>query len=217
MAQLQQHTPLDEVMELLNQQGSDSFRDALTILFNAAMLLERQRFLNAEPHERTEERRDYANGFKPRKLRTRVGELELRVPQVRQGDFYPSALERGSRSERALKVALAEMYVQGVSTRKVPAITEQLCGFEVTSSQVSRATAELDEVCQRWRERPLGEMPFVQVDARYEKVREGGVVADQATLTAVGIDPHRASVTCSASASNARKPKSIGAAFSRVW
>jgi transposase-like protein len=176
-------------MELLNQQGSDSLRDALSILFNAAMLFERQRFLNAEPYERSTERRDYANGFKPRKLRTRVGELELRVPQVRQGDFYPAALERGTRSERALKLALAEMYVQGVSTRKVAAITEQLCGFEVSSSQVSRATAELDEVFKQWRERPLSQMPYVQVDARYEKVREGGVVVDQATLTAVGIDP----------------------------
>jgi transposase-like protein len=176
-------------LELLNQQGSDSLRDALGILFNAAMLFERQRFLNAEPYERTSERRDYANGFKPRTLRTRVGELDLRVPQVRKGDFYPSALERGTRSERALKLALAEMYVQGVSTRKVAAITEQLCGFEVTSAEVSRATAELDEVFKQWRERPLSQMPFVQMDARYEKVREGGIVIDQATLTAIGIDP----------------------------
>ena len=189
MAQPSQHTPLDEVVELLNQQGSESLRDALTILFNAAMLFERQRFLNAEPYERTPQRRDYANGFKPKRLHTRVGELDLHIPQVRSSQFYPSALERGTRSERALKLALAEMYVQGVSTRKVAAITEQLCGFEVSSSQVSRATAELDEVFQQWRERPLGQMPFVQVDARYEKVREGGVIVDQATLTAVGIDP----------------------------
>jgi len=189
VAQPSQHTPFEEVLELLNQQGSDSLRDALGILFNAAMLFERQRFLNAEPYERTSERRDYANGFKPRTLRTRVGELDLRVPQVRKGDFYPSALERGTRSERALKLALAEMYVQGVSTRKVAAITEQLCGFEVTSAEVSRATAELDEVFKQWRERPLSQMPFVQMDARYEKVREGGIVIDQATLTAIGIDP----------------------------
>jgi putative transposase len=119
------------------------------------MLLERQRFLNAEPYERTLQRRDYANGFKPKQLRTRVGDLDLRVPQVRSSQFYPSALERGTRSERALKLALAEMYVQGVSTRKVKAITEQLCCFEVTISQVSRATSELDEVFKQWRERPL--------------------------------------------------------------
>lgn len=188
MAQPKQHTAIEEVLELLNHSGSDSLREAFGILLNAAMLLERQQFLNAEPYERTPQRRDYANGFKPKQLRTRVGELDLRIPQVRNSEFYPSALERGCRSERALKLALAEMYVQGVSTRKVAAITEQLCGFEVTSSQVSRATTELDEVFKQWRERRLEPMAFLQVDARYEKVREGGVVIDQATLTAVGID-----------------------------
>ncbi len=189
MAQQQQHTAIDEVLELLNQSGSDSLGEAFRILLNAAMLLERQHFLNADPYERTQERRDYANGFKTKRLQTRVGELDLRVPQVRSSQFYPSALERGTRSERALKLALAERYVQGVSTRKVAAITEQLCGFEVTSSQVSRATAQLDETFKQWRERPLGQMPFVQMDARYEKVREGGVLVDQAVLTAIGIDP----------------------------
>jgi transposase-like protein len=152
------------------------------------MLFERERFLNAAPYERTAERRDYANGFKPKQLRTRLGELELRIPQVRKGDFYPQALERGTRSERAVKLALAEMYVQGVSTRKVKAITEQLCGFEVSSSQVSRATAALDEHFKQWRERPLGETAYLQVDARYEKVREGGLVIDEAVLQAIGID-----------------------------
>jgi putative transposase len=188
MAQQTQHNSIDEVLALLNQPGSDSLRQALTILFNAAMLLERQQFLNAQPYERTPQRHDYANGFKPRSLQTRVGQLNLQLPQVRKGDFYPSALERGTRSERALKLAVAEMYVQGVSTRKVAAITEQLCGFEITSSQVSRATAQLDEVFAQWRERPLGRMPYVQMDARYDKVREGGVVIDQATFTATGID-----------------------------
>jgi putative transposase len=149
VAQPKQHNSIDEVLELLNQPGSESLRDALGILFNAAMLLERQHFLNAEPYERTPERRDYANGFKAKRWRTRLGALDLQVPQVRKGDFYPSVLERGTRSERALKLALAEMYVQGVSTRKVAAITEQLCGFEVSSSQVSRATAELDRVFQQ--------------------------------------------------------------------
>jgi transposase-like protein len=121
-------------------------------------------------------------------LRTRIGDLDLRIPQVRNSDFYPQALERGSRSERALKLSLAEMYVQGVSTRKVKAIIEQLCGFEDTSAQVSRATAELDEHFKQWRERPLGPTPYLQVDARYEHVREGGLVIDEAVLTAIGID-----------------------------
>jgi len=188
VAQQQQHTPIEQVLELLTEQGSDGFLEAMRILFDAAMLFERQRFLNAAPYERTAERRDYANGFKPKRLRTRLGDLDLRIPQVRNSDFYPSALERGTRSERAVKLALAEMYVQGVSTRKVKAITEQLCGFEVTSAQVSRATSELDEHFKQWRERPLGEMVYVQFDARYEKVREGGLVIDEALLHGIGID-----------------------------
>jgi putative transposase len=182
VAQPQQHTPLEQVLELLNEQGSDSFLEAFRILLNAAMLFEREHFLNAAPYERTAERRDYANGFKPKRLRSRLGELDLRVPQVRNADFYPSALERGRRAERAVKLALAEMYVQGVSTRKVKAITEQLCGFEVSRSQVSRATAELDKHFKQWRERPLAEMAYLQFDARYEHVREGGLVIDEALL-----------------------------------
>lgn len=188
MAQLKQDTPFDQVLELLTEQGSDGLAEAIRILINAAMLFERERFLNAAPYERTPDRRDYANGFKPKRLRTRLGELDLSIPQVRSSDFYPQALERGTRSERAVKLALAEMYVQGVSTRKVKAITEQLCGFEVSSSQVSRATAALDEHFKQWRERPLGEMAYLQVDARYEKVREGGLVLDEALLQAIGID-----------------------------
>lgn len=188
MAQQQQHTPIEQVLELLTEQGTEGLAEALRILLNAAMLFERERFLGAAPYERTPDRRDYANGFKPKRLRTRVGELDLSIPQVRNSDFYPQSLERGTRSERALKLSLAEMYVQGVSTRKVKAITERLCGFEVTSSQVSRATAELDEHFKQWRERPLSEMVYLQLDARYEKVREGGIVVDEALLTAIGID-----------------------------
>ena len=189
MAQPQQHTPLEQVLELLSEQGTEGLAEAIRILLNAAMLFERERFINAAPYERTAERRDYANGFKPKRLRTRLGDLDLRIPQVRNSDFYPQALERGTRSERAVKLALAEMYVQGVSTRKVKAITERLCGFEVTSSQVSRATAALDGHFKQWRERPLGQMAYLQVDARYEKVREGGLVIDEAVLQSIGIDP----------------------------
>ena len=170
--------------------GSDSrFRDALQLLLNASMLLERQQHLRAEPHERSEERNGRANGFKERSLQTRMGEMTLRVPQVRDSNeaFYPQSLDRGLRSERALKIALAEMYVQGVSTRKVAAITEQLCGFAVTSMQVSRAAAELDAVLEAWRERPLGQTPYLVLDARYEKVRQGGVVQDAAVLIAIGV------------------------------
>src|SRR2546423_13283327 len=146
------------------------------------MLFERERFLNAAPYERTSERRDYANGFKAKHLRTRLGELDLRIPQVRSSNFYPAALERGTRSERALKLSLAEMYVQGVSTRKVAAITEQLCGVELSSTQVSRAAAQLDPILEQWRTRPLGVCAYLALDARYEKVRRDGQVRDAAVL-----------------------------------
>jgi transposase-like protein len=118
-----------------------------------------------------------------------MGEITFAVPQVREGGFYPSALEKGLRSERALKITLAEMYVQGVSTRRVKTITEQLCGVEISATQVSRATAQLDEVLQEWREKPSGEISYLYVDARYEKVREAGQVRDAAVLVASGITP----------------------------
>jgi len=105
---------------------------------------------------------------------TRVGDITFAIPQVREGGFYPSALEKGMRSERALLCTLAEMYIKGVSTRKVKAIIEELCGVEISAEQVSRATKQLDEILQAWRERPLGEIPYLYVDALYEKVREGG-------------------------------------------
>ena len=118
-----------DVIDQLIHGGFEALPDAIRILINAAMLVERQRFIGAGPYQRTDQRTAHANGFKPKTVQTRMGELTLAVPQVREGGFYPSSLEKGVRSERALKLALAEMYVQGVSTRKVAAITEQLCGF----------------------------------------------------------------------------------------
>ena len=122
--------------------------------------------------ERSEERLGYANGFKPKTVATRLGSLTFEVPQVR-GDleFYPSALEKGLRSERALKLAIAEMYLQGVSTRKVTAVLEKMCGLQITSSQVSRATAELDVILQQWRERPLSSMRYLILDGEPSRFR----------------------------------------------
>jgi len=174
--------------EVLFERGLEGLGTAVEILINEAMRIERERHLNAGLYERTETRNGYANGFKPKQLKTRLGALNLQVPQVRSGDFYPSFLERGLRSERALKVSLAEMYIQGVSTRKVSAIIEELCGFEVTSMDVSRASALLDEEFGLWRARPLGSYRHLIVDARYEKVRQGGSVVDSAVLIAFGID-----------------------------
>ena len=191
MTRQEEATLWESVAQLLSESagGADRFARLLQLLLNEAMRLERSTALGAAPYKRTEERKGYANGYKPKTLATRLGALELQVPQVR-GDieFYPSALERGVRSERALKLALAEMYVQGVSTRKVTQVLEQLCGLEVSSTQVSRCAALLDEELQRWRQRPLGETLHLILDAGYEKVRVSGAVVSCAVLSAIGID-----------------------------
>lgn len=182
-------TPYRSVLQLLTEEGFDGFASALEILLNEAMKLERTAVLQAEPYERTPERRGHANGFKSKTVLSRLGKLRLAMPQTRGVEFYPLALERGERSERALKLALAEMYVQGVSTRRVAAITRELCGTEVTSMQVSRAAELLDVELSAWRNRPLGRTPFVLLDARYEKVRHGGRVVDCALLVATAVTP----------------------------
>ena len=185
--------------------GLDGSVEISELLVNEVMKIERCEALRAAPYQRTEERQGYANGFKDKTLRTRVGELHLEIPQTRGVDFYPQALERGVRSERALTTALAEMYVQGVSTRKVSKIVEQLCGHEISSSTVSRLTTQLDEELQRWRQRPLGDVPYLVLDARYEHVRRGGTVVDMALLVAIGItaDGHRTVLGVSVSDSEA--------------
>jgi putative transposase len=154
------------------------------------MRVERHQVLQAQPYERTDTRQGYANGYKPKTLSSRVGPITFRIPQVRgETEFYPSALEKGIRSEQALKLAMAEMYVQGVSTRKVSAIVEELCGTSVSSSQVSECAKLLDAELQKWRDRPLDAYPYLVFDARYEKVRHDGQLRDCAVLVALGITP----------------------------
>jgi transposase-like protein len=182
---------IEELVELINEHGGiDSFSQAMSVLMDNAMTLERTQVLEAEPYERTETRRGYANGFKPKTLHTRLGQVPLRVPQVR-GDvnFYPSALTKGPQTERALTLAVAEMYVQGVSTRKVKPILEQLVGHGISSASVSKAAAELDDVLDAWRNRSLNAQPtpYLILDARYEKARIDGVVRDVAVLIAIGV------------------------------
>jgi transposase-like protein len=189
MTHPEQSNALDSIVELLAEHGFEGMAQAVEILFNEAMKLQRSEALGALPYQRTADRRGHANGFKPKTVQSRLGALRLEVPQTRGVEFYPSVLERGERSERALKLAVAEMYVQGVSTRKVAAITQELCGFEVSSSQVSRAAALLDEELAAWRNRSLGEIPYLILDARYEKIRHGGSVVPCAVLVAIGITP----------------------------
>jgi putative transposase len=144
----------------------------ICILVNAAMQVERQKHLAVEPSERSAESQGRANGYKPKTAKTRLGVITFDIPQVRESGFYPHTLEKGLRSEWVLILTLAEMYVQGVSTRKVVAVVEQLCGNSVSSTQVSRAASLLDEIMEAWRNRPLGEIVYLFLDARYERVRQ---------------------------------------------
>ena len=191
--QEEKSTKIDAVLELLSDHGFDGMANAIGVLMNEAMKIERQEFLGAGPYERTEGRQGYSNGFKQRVFQSRAGSVELAIPQVRakSGEeplsFYPRSLEKGLRSERALKLSIAEMFVQGVSTRKVESITKELCGLDVTSTQVSRCAKLLDDELEQWRERPLGEVPYLILDARYEKVRHGGSVVNVAVLIAMGV------------------------------
>ena len=194
-----------DAVELLKDNGFDALAEAVAGLMNTALVAERSAYLGARPSERSESRRSYANGFKGKTVKTRLGELPLRVPQTRDCEFYPQSLEKGLRSERALLLSIAEMYVQGVSTRRVKKIVEELCGMDVSSTQVSRAAAELDELLSAWRERDLGVYRYVVLDAQYEKVRQGGQVLDAAVLIACGVDAdgRRDILGCSVSLSEA--------------
>lgn len=180
---------MNEAYACLLDNGLDGAAEALRIMVNEASKIERAQYLQASPFERTTQRVDYANGFKPKTMLTRMGKITFDVPQARGGGFYPSALEKGCRSEQAVNLALAEMYVQGVSTRKVIEVLQKLVGPEISisSTQISRCVANLDAGLEAWRNRPLDETPYVFLDARYERVREGGHLVGCAVLVAVGV------------------------------
>ena len=169
--------------------GEDFLRELVQRTVQQVLEAEMTSFLGAGTYERNGERRGWRNGYKARTLKTRVGELELMVPKDRDGEFQTELFERYQRSEKALVLAMLEMYVGGVSTRKVSAITEALCGLEVSKSQVSALTQKLDEEISEWRMRPLTQAyPYLVVDARHEKVRQGGAVESQGVLVVCGID-----------------------------
>lgn len=167
----------------------DGLREVVRAVMQEMLEAEMTDALAAEKGERTPTRLGYRAGYYPRTLVTRVGKLELRVPQDRDGRFSTELFERYQRSEQALVATLAEMYVQGVSTRKVKAITEELCGHAFSASAISAINKRLDDSLAAFARRPLAESyPHLILDARYEKVREGGIVTSQAVLIAVGID-----------------------------
>src|SRR5918999_3573107 len=177
---------LEEVKALLSE-DQDFLRPLVQAVLQELLEAEMSEALGAAKGERTEARLGYRSGYYPRTLVTRVGTLELRVPQDRDGRFSTRLFERYQRSEKALVGALAEMYVQGVSTRKVKAITEELCGHEFSASTISRINQSLDETLTKFARRRLEEeYPYLVLDARYEKVRDDGVIQSQAVLVALG-------------------------------
>lgn len=174
-------TAVEALLEQLIASGPNDIGGVFARAFELAMEIERERFLRAGRYERTADRQGYANGYKPKRVDTPAGSVTVQVPKTAgHGDtpFYPQSLERGRRSVRAVMLAVAEMYIKGVSTRDVEAVMAEFGIESLSSSQVSRATRLLDEELQAWRERPLGEVSYLFLDARYEKMRHGGVVRD---------------------------------------
>ena len=187
--QITKNSSEELLTELINYQGDNVMGEIVRLGLQQLMELDRDEHIGVGSYERGEERRSQRNGYKSRQLYTRVGTLNLRVPQTRDGEFYPALLERYQRSEKALVLALAEAYIQGVSTRKMKMVTEQLMGREFSSTSISRFSARLDAELDYWRERSLEkDFPYVVVDARYESCRVHERVIDIAVLVAIGID-----------------------------
>lgn len=185
-------TALEAVLEQLIEHGPGEMASVFARAFELAMQIERERFLGAGHYERSPERHGYANGYKPKRIDTPAGTVNVQVPKTAGHDgepFYPQSLERGRRSVRAVMLAVAEMYVKGVSTRDAEAVMREFGIESLSSSQVSRAAKLLDEELEAWRNRPLGQVKYLILDARYEKMRHGGIVRDAAVLSAIGIGP----------------------------
>lgn len=184
-----EYTALRAEVKGLLEEDADFLRPLVQQMVQSTLEAEMDRLLGAEHYERSATRTGYRSGYYSRTLVTRVGAIELRVPQDRDGRFSTEVFERYQRSEKALVSALAEMYVQGVSTRKVTAITEALCGQSFSASTISRINKKLDAELTKFARRPLEEeYPYLILDARYEKVREDGVVRSQAVLVALGVN-----------------------------
>src|SRR5687767_8268785 len=175
-------------LEALMAQDRDLLKALVKEALDQLLQAEMTEFLGAAPGARSSTRAGYRAGYYERGLITRVGKIELRVPRDRSGEFSTALFERFQRSEKALVSALVEMYVQGVSTRKVKAITEELCGHSFAASTISEINVRLDQGLAQFAGRRLDEAcPYLIVDARYERVREAGVIRSQAVLVAIGI------------------------------
>ena len=190
-----QRTSMTTVMRSALTDDPDLLHVLVERVVQAVLEAEMTAHLHAEPHERSTNRTGYRNGYKPRTLNTRVGTLRLRVPRDREGTFSTQLFARYQRSEKALVLALMEMHVEGVSTRKVREITEALCGTGFSRSLVWELAGRLDAVLEVWRHRPLTEttLSYLSVDVRYEHVRQGGQIVSQGVLIVAGVraDAHR--------------------------
>ncbi len=191
MAQINITLNEEQILQLLCSDRDDAFRYLLQECLNNVMKAESAEQLNAQRYERTDERTDSRNGFRERELKTRVGSMMLSVPRHRNQPFKTLVFDNYSRSEAALISSMAEMVVNGVSTRKVSRIMETLCGTSYSKSTVSEVCKELDEEVEKFRQRPLSEnYPFITLDATYFKVREDHEVVSKAFMIAYGTDKH---------------------------
>ena len=189
MAQLNITLDQEEILHLLSSDSSGAFKELPVACLNSILKEESRMQLKAGPYERTQERTDCRNGTRDRELNTRIGTITLKVPRHRNGSFKTMVFENYSRSEAALISAMAEMVVNGVSTRKVSRVMETLCGTSYSRSAVSELCKDLDGDVERFRSRPLEEYyPFLTVDATYFKVREDHRIVSRAFMTALGTD-----------------------------
>ncbi len=187
MAETKRMTAEQVVSYLLEEEGVDFLRESLCWVVEQLMEAEVSELIGAERGERSEERLTHRNGYRPRRWDTRAGELELAIPKLRRGSYFPSFLEPRKRSEQALVSVVQEAYVAGVSTRKVDQVVESL-GLRISKSEVSRICAGLDEQVDAFRNRPLeGRYPYLWLDAKIEKVRDGGRVLRKALVLAYAV------------------------------
>ncbi len=187
MAETKRMTGEQVVRYLLEEDGADFLRESLRWVVQQLMEAEVSELIGAERGERSEERLTHRNGYRERRWDTRAGELELAIPKLRRGSYFPSFLSPRKRSEQALVAVIQEAYVAGVSTRKVDQVVETL-GLRVSKSEVSRICQGLDEQVEAFRNRPLeGAYPYLFLDAKVEKIRDGGRVVRKCLVLAYGV------------------------------